>query len=125
MLPKKITSNDAPASVGPYSQAIEANGFVFCSGQIGLDPKSGELADGGISAQTEQAIKNLQAVLEAANCKLDNVVKTTIYLKNIADYAIVNEIYGNYFLSKPARATVGAVEIPKGAMVEIECVAQK
>ncbi len=121
---KQIKSKDAPDAVGPYSQAVAAGDFVFCSGQIGLDPQSGKLVEGGVVVQAERAILNLKAVLEEAGCKLPDVVKTTLYLKNMADFMAVNEIYSNHFLSKPARATVEVSALPKDALVEIECVAK-
>lgn len=122
---KTIHTENAPKAVGPYSQAIEANGFLFCAGQIGIDPKTGNLAT-GLEKQTEQVIKNLQAVLQAVGTDLKNVVKTTIFLTNINDFAKVNEIYGSFFTeNKPARSTVAVAALPKGALVEIEAVALK
>lgn len=122
---KIISSKNAPTAVGPYSQAIEANGFVFCSGQIGIDPKTGEFAK-DVVAQTTQVINNLAAVLEAAGLGLDNVVKTTIFLADMKDYAIVNDTYTTFFTkNKPARATVQVARLPKDALVEIEAIAAK
>jgi len=121
---KVIKTKGAPEAIGPYSQAIIAGGLVFCSGQIGLEPKTGKLVEGGIVDQTERAILNLKAVLEAAGSSLGNVVKTTVFLKNIADFQPMNEIYANYFLGKPARATVEVSNLPKDALVEIECIAK-
>ena len=125
MKSKTIKTKDAPEAIGPYSQAIQAGNFVFCSGQIGLDPDTGKLIEGDIVKQTERVILNLKAVLEEAGCKMSDVVKTTVYLKNIADFQAMNEIYANHFLSKPARATVEVSALPKGALVEIECVATR
>lgn len=122
---RTIQTKKAPEAIGPYSQAIEVNGFVFCSGQIGLNPATGELV-GGIEIQTRQVIENLRGVLSAAGSDLSFVVKTTIYLKNIADFSTVNSIYGEYFSThKPARATVEASNLPKGALIEIDAVAVK
>ena len=126
---KKKQKNVAPLALGPYSQSFIANGFIFCSGQIGVDPKTMLLAD-GIEAQTHQVMKNLQAVLQEAGGDLDSVVKTTIYLKNVDDFAQVNEIYAHYFGDrKPARATVGVADLPRGKfskhpLIEIEAVAE-
>lgn len=122
---KTINTKKAPAAVGPYSQAIEASGFIFCSGQIGLDPKTGNLI-GNLEVQTRQVLNNLKEVLKAAGSDLDFVVKTTIYLKNISDFPAVNSIYGEFFKDhKPARATVEVSNIPKGALIEIEAIAVK
>lgn len=118
-----IATKNAPAAVGPYSQGIAANGFIFCSGQIPLTSQ-GELIQGDIKAQTRQAIKNLTAVLEAAGSSLASVVKTTCYLSNIQNFAEFNEAYAEFFGEiKPARATVESPHLPKGADVEIECIA--
>lgn len=123
MTMKSIQTDKAPQAVGPYSQAIVANGFIFCAGQIGLDPQSGELVH-GIENQTQQAIKNLHAVLEKAESSLEHIVKTTIFVKDMHDYAKINEIYGNYFSKhKPARATIEVARLPKDALVEIEAIA--
>lgn len=120
---KTVQTENAPKAVGPYSQAIIANGFVFCAGQIALDPQSGNLVE-GIEKQTHQVIKNLQAVLESGESSLEHIVKTTIYIKDMNDYAKVNEIYGSYFADhKPARATVEVARLPKDALVEIEAIA--
>lgn len=120
---KTVNTERAPKAVGPYSQAVVANGFVFCAGQIGIDPQRGDLID-GVENQTHQAIKNLQAVLEEAGCNLKCVVKTTIFLQDMNDYTKINEIYGSYFGEhKPARATVQVTRLPKDALVEIEAVA--
>lgn len=121
---KTIHTDSAPKAVGPYSQAIVSNGLVFCSGQIGLDPEKQTLVE-GIEAQTHQVLKNLQAVLEEAGSSLDQVIKTTIYVKDMNDFAAVNEIYGSYFSEhKPARATVEVSSLPKGAIIEIDAIAE-
>jgi len=120
---KAIHTKKAPGAIGPYSQAVVANGFVFCSGQIGLDPKTGELVE-GIENQTRRVMDNLAVVLSAAGTDLAFVVKTTIYLKNISDFPAVNGIYGEYFtIHKPSRATVGVGDLPKGALIEIDAIA--
>ena len=119
-----ISTNKAPAAVGPYSQAIKVQGLVFVSGQIALDPDTGTLVRDSIEAETERVMQNLRAILEAAGSSLDKVVKTTIYLTSIEDYAAVNKTYERFFASaKPARATVQVAALPKGAHVEIEAVA--
>ena len=118
-----ISSTDAPAAVGPYSQAVEANGFLFVSGQIPRDA-SGKLVEGNIAAQTEQVLKNLAVVLEAAGSSLERAVKTTVYLRDINDFASMNEVYGRYFPSdSPARATVEVSRLPREAKVEIDLIA--
>lgn len=120
---KSITTNKAPAAIGPYSQAIAANGFVFCSGQLGLDPQTGNLVE-GLENQTHQVIKNLEAVLQEAGSSLENIVKTTILLKSITEFPKVNEIYGSYFSEhKPARATYEVANLPKDGLIEIEAIA--
>lgn len=122
---KYVSTKNAPAAIGPYSQAIEANGFVFCSGQIGIDPKTGNLAE-GLENQTKQIIKNIEAVLKEAGLNLECIVKTTIFLTNINDFAKVNEIYGSFFTNhKPARSTIAVAALPKGALIEIEAIALK
>ena len=119
-----VSTKDAPAAIGPYSQAIKAAGLVFISGQIPLDPASGEITGDSIEAQTERVIKNLEAVLNAAGSDLDKVIKTTIYLTDLSDFAVVNEIYGSYFNdAPPARATVEVSGLPKGVKVEIDAIA--
>lgn len=119
-----VATADAPAAIGPYSQAMKAGGFLFVSGQIPLDPKSGELVAGSIAEQTRQVMENLRAVLAAAGLGLDRVVKTTIYLASLDDFATVNAIYGEYFAGEPpARATVEVSRLPRGARVEIEAIA--
>ncbi|MBU6453898.1 MAG: RidA family protein [Cyanobacteria bacterium REEB67] len=119
-----ISTADAPQAIGPYSQAIKHNGLVFISGQIPLDPASGELVGGDISAQTTRVLKNLTAILEAAGSGLDKVLKTTVFLKDMNDFAAMNKIYGETFGShKPARATVEVSRLPRDVSVEIELVA--
>ena len=120
---KIIATNAAPAAIGPYSQAIEAGGLIFTSGQIPLDPDTGMLVPGGIEAQAKQAIENLRAVLEASGSGLDKVVKTTCFLSSMGDFAAFNEVYAQYFTGKPARSCVEVSALPKGAAVEIEAVA--
>lgn len=120
-----ISTTDAPAAIGPYSQAVRCSGFVFLSGQIPLDPKTGELVSGPIEAQAERVLLNLKAVLSAAGASFGDVVKTTIYLVDLADFAAVNTIYGSYFgANPPARSTVQVTALPKGARVEIDAIAQ-
>lgn len=119
-----IQTSAAPAAIGPYSQAVRWNGLVFASGQIPLDPATGQIVGGGIEEQTVRVLENLKAVLEAAGARLDTVLKTTIYLKNLGDFAKVNEIYARYFaVDPPARATVEAARLPRDVLVEIEAVA--
>lgn len=118
-----INSTNAPAAVGPYVHAVKAGDTVYTSGQIGLIPETGILAE-GIKAQAEQSIKNLSAVLETAGLSLKNVVKTTVFLADMNDFALINEIYAEFFNeSKPARSCVQAAALPKGALFEIECIA--
>ena len=120
----RIQTDNAPAAIGPYSQAIRANGFVFVSGQIPTDPATGEFVSGGIVEQTEQVLKNLGAVLDAAGSSLLQVVKTTVFLADMAEFAEMNQVYGKYFgETPPARATVAAAGLPRNARVEIEAVA--
>jgi 2-iminobutanoate/2-iminopropanoate deaminase len=119
-----IESKDAPKAIGPYSQAIQAGEFVFCAGQIALDPATGQLAPGDVAAQTDRALKNLSAVLAAAGTDLDHAVKTTVFLKNISDFAAMNEVYARYFkAAPPARSTVAVAQLPRDALVEIEVTA--
>jgi 2-iminobutanoate/2-iminopropanoate deaminase len=120
----KIQTEHAPGAIGPYSQAIKAGDFVFASGQIPIDPQTGEFVAGGIREQTERALKNLAAVLEAAGTGLDQVVKTTVFLADMGDFAAMNEVYGRFFTDvPPARATVAAAGLPRDARVEIEAIA--
>ncbi len=119
-----ISTENAPKAIGPYSQAVAWNGLVYLSGQIPLDPATGQLVDGGIAEQTERVLENLKAVLEAAGSDLAHVLKTTVFLKDMAEFAKMNEIYGHYFSrNPPARATVEAARLPRDVRVEIECVA--
>ena len=119
-----ISTESAPGAIGPYSQAVKAGNMVFCSGQIPIDPQTGEFVSNKISEQTEQVLKNLSAVLEAAGTGLNNVVKTTVFLIDMNDFAQMNEVYAKYFNeNKPARATVQAARLPRNARVEIECIA--
>jgi 2-iminobutanoate/2-iminopropanoate deaminase len=125
MTRQAISTTGAPAAIGPYSQAIIAGDLVFCSGQLGLDPATGELAE-GVDAQTQRALHNLASVLDAAGCTFDNVVKTTIFLADIGDFATVNAIYGRFMPEPPpARSTVQAGALPKGGRVEIEAIARR
>ncbi len=124
MMKRIIHTESAPAAIGPYSQAVSAGGLVFVSGQLGLDPQSGQLAAGGVAAQAEQALRNLEAVLRAAGCGPEAVLKTTVFLADMGDFAAVNEVYARHFSAPfPARACVQAAALPKGGLVEIEAVA--
>lgn len=119
-----ISTASAPEAIGPYSQAVSANGFVFCSGQVPFEPSSMELVSGSIAEETTRCMQNLEAVLKEAGTELANVVKTTIYVTNMDDFGEVNGAYASFFSSEPpARATVGVAALPKGARVEIECIA--
>ena len=121
---KNVVTDRAPAAIGPYSQALVSGGFVFCSGQLGIDPVSGKLDD-DVAVQTRQALENLRAVLAAAQCTLADVVKTTVFVTDLGDFAIVNEIYATAFAEhRPARACVQVAALPKGGKVEIEAIAQ-
>lgn len=121
---ERIQTENAPAAIGPYSQAIKAGGFVFVSGQIAIDPKTGEFLAGGIAEQTERALTNLGAILEAAGSSLDQVVKTTVFLADMGEFVGMNEVYARFFSAPPpARATVAAAGLPRDARVEIEAVA--
>ena len=120
-----VRTDRAPKAIGPYEQALKVDGWVFTSGQIPLDPKTGTMVDGGIGAQTRQVLDNLRAVLEAAGSSMSRVVKTTVYMTNLADFQKMNEVYAEYFpQDKPARSTVGVAALPRGAMIEIDVVAQ-
>jgi 2-iminobutanoate/2-iminopropanoate deaminase len=124
MVKKAIVTANAPSAIGPYSQAVRHGNLLFCSGQIGLDPATGQLVPGGVDAETRQVLLNLAAVLSAAGVTTDAVVRTTIYLVDLGDFSRVNEIYGAYFAEPyPARATVGVSELPRGARIEIDAVA--
>jgi 2-iminobutanoate/2-iminopropanoate deaminase len=119
-----ISTKDAPQAIGPYSQAIRANGFVFVSGQIPTDPATQQIIVGDVAAQTERVLKNLAAILKAAGSGLEKVVRSTVYLKNMGDFGAMNEVYGRHFTSAPpARATVEAARLPKDVLVEIDVIA--
>jgi 2-iminobutanoate/2-iminopropanoate deaminase len=121
---KIISTNEAPAAIGPYSQAVRSGSLLFCSGQIPLEPKSGQIVSGDITAQTQRVLDNIAAVLRAEGLNFDHVVKSTIFLTNLGDFQAVNEIYGSYFKQNPpARSTVQVSALPKGASVEIEVIA--
>ena len=119
-----ISTDRGPRAIGPYSQAIKANGFIFVSGQVPLDPRTQQMVEGDAARQTERVLENLKGILEGAGSSLERVVKTTVYLKDLADFAAMNEVYGRYFSSSsPARATVEVARLPKEARVEIELIA--
>lgn len=119
-----IQTDNAPKAIGPYSQAIKANGLIFASGQIPIDPKTGQFVPGGITEQTEQVLKNLTAVIEAGGSSLSQVLKTTVFLADMQDFVAMNEVYGRFFAElPPARATVQAARLPRDARVEIEAIA--
>ena len=119
-----IATNDGPKAIGPYSQAIKANGFVFISGQIPIDPATQQIVEGDVSAQTERVLQNLSAILKAAGSSLDQVVKAGVFLKNMSDFAAMNEVYGRYFTqAPPARSTVEVARLPKDVLVEIDVIA--
>lgn len=121
-----VSTKEAPAAIGPYSQAIDCGGMIFCSGQIPLDPNSGELVSGDICAQTKQVLQNLTAVLRAAGCDPSDIVKTTIFLTDLGDFSKVNELYGQLFPSAPpARSTIQVAALPKGSHIEIEAIAKR
>lgn len=126
MAVKRIITKDAPAPVGPYSQAVQVGPFLHCSGQIAIDPATDQVLQGDVQEQAVQVMKNIEAVLKAANCSFKDVVKTTIYLTSMSDFARVNEVYGSYFKENPpARSTVAVSGLPKGVQVEIEVFAYK
>lgn len=119
-----IATKDAPQAIGPYSQAIKANGFLFVSGQIAIDPASSQVIQGDVAAQTERVLKNLEAILKAAGSGLDRVVRTTVFLKNMGEFAAMNEVYGRFWKSAPpARSTVEVARLPKDVAVEIDVIA--
>jgi 2-iminobutanoate/2-iminopropanoate deaminase len=124
---QQVSSKAAPAAIGPYSQAVRIGSFLYTSGQVALDPASGALVTGGVTEQTVRVIENLKAVLAAGGANLAQVVKTTVFLKNIGDFAAMNEVYGRYFAAEdviaPARSTVEVARLPKDALVEIEVIA--
>jgi len=123
---KTIHTNNAPAAIGPYSQAIEVNGFIFASGQIPIDPSTGNFVEGGIKEQTKQAITNAKNILKEAGTDLAHVVKTTVYLANMADFDAMNEVYATFFQQPfPARSAVAVKDLPKGALVEVVVLAYK
>jgi 2-iminobutanoate/2-iminopropanoate deaminase len=125
---KAVSTKSAPAAIGPYSQAVQVGDFLYTSGQVGLDPATGALVEGGIEKQTTRVLDNLNAVLEAAGTDFAHVVKTTVFLKNMGDFAAMNAIYGKYFAPEsvvaPARSTVEVARLPKDALVEIEAIAK-
>ena len=119
-----VRTTEAPAAIGPYSQAVRAGGFLFCSGQIPLDPSTGRMVDGGIEAQADRVLSNLEAVLTAGGATLRSVVKATVYLVDLGDFPAMNVVYGRFFLEDPpARATVQVVKLPAGARIEIDAIA--
>src|SRR5262245_1791785 len=124
MTRESVQTENAPKAIGPYQQAIEANGFIYSAGQIPIDPKTANLVEGDITAQTRQVLENLNAVLAAGGSSFDRVVKATVFLKNMADFAAMNDVYAQYLGSaKPARSTVAVAELPRGALIEIDLVA--
>jgi 2-iminobutanoate/2-iminopropanoate deaminase len=121
---KTVHTSNAPKAIGPYSQAVRAGNLVYTAGQVALDPASGQLVEGGIEAQTRRVLDNLAAVLEAAGSSLANVVKTTVYLQDLGEFAAMNAVYAEYFTSQPpARSTVQVAALPRGSRIEIDCVA--
>jgi 2-iminobutanoate/2-iminopropanoate deaminase len=119
-----ISTPGAPRAIGPYSQGITANGFLFTAGQVGFDPASGELVDGGITEQTHRVLQNIRAILRAGGTDMEQVVKTTVFLVDMADFALMNEVYAEFFGDhRPARSTVAVASLPRGARVEIEAIA--
>lgn len=123
---KQISTQNAPAAIGPYSQAIEVNGFVYASGQLPIDPATRAFPDGGVKEQTRQSILNVNAILEEAGLALSNVVKTTVYLADMGDFAAMNEVYSQFFAQPfPARSAIAVKALPKGALVEVEVVAAR
>ena len=121
----KIHTNNAPEAIGPYSQAVECGGLIYTSGQIAINPESGQIQSNDIKGQTTQVMKNLSAVLEAAGSSVDKAIKTVCFLADMNDFALFNEIYGEYFTSKPARSCVAVKQLPKNALVEVEVIAEK
>lgn len=120
---KTISTDKAPWAIGPYSQAVIVDRFIFLSGQIPLDPSTNQIVKGDITIQTQQVIQNIMVILKEAGCSIENVVKTTVYLKNINDFEKMNLVYAAFFKHKPARSTVEVSNLPKGALVEIDCIA--
>src|SRR5690242_10464499 len=124
MMREIVSTKAAPQAIGPYSQAVKANGFVFLSGQIALDPASGQVIEGDVMQQTERVLQNILAVLAAAGSSMERVVKSTVYLKNMSDFPAMNKVYGNYFADKPpARSTVEVAQLPRNVLVEIDVIA--
>jgi 2-iminobutanoate/2-iminopropanoate deaminase len=124
MTRKIVSTSEAPAALGPYNQAIMAGGFIFCSGQVPIDPATGKIVEGGIEAQTERVLNNLEAILDAAGSGLNKVVKATVFLKSMDDFKAMNGVYGRFFSADPpARAAVQVARLPLDVMVEIECIA--
>ena len=121
----KIYTNNAPEAIGPYSQAVECGGLIYTSGQIAINPESGQIESNDIKGQTTQVMKNLTAVLEAAGSSVDKAIKTVCFLADMNDFASFNEIYGEYFTSKPARSCVAVKQLPKNSLVEVEVIAEK
>lgn len=125
MKKSEVSAKKVPAAIGPYSQAVKVGDFIFCSGQVGKDPKTNSFVKGGIESQTRQVLENLKAVLEGAGANLSDVVKTTVYLKDVTDFPKMNEVYASYFQKPyPARATVEVARLPQDALIEIECIAR-
>ncbi len=123
---KQISTQNAPAAIGPYSQAIEVNGFVYASGQLPIDPATGAFPEGGVKEQTRQSLLNVKAILEEAGLALSNVVKTTVYLADMGDFAAMNEVYSQFFAQPfPARSAIAVKALPKGAFVEVEVLAAR
>jgi putative endoribonuclease L-PSP len=123
---KTIQTTKAPGAIGPYSQAVEANGFIFASGQLGIDPNTGNFVEGGVKEQTKQALTNARAIMEEAGLSLSNVVKTTVFLSDMANFADMNEVYSQFFSEPfPARSAVAVKTLPKNGLVEVECIAVK
>ena len=121
---QEVNTKKAPQAIGPYSQAVKCGNLIFCSGNIGVDPKTGTMTAGGIKEQTRQVFQNLKEVLNEAGADFHSVVKTTVYLQNMSDFSVMNEIYGTYFKKPyPARATIEVSKLPKDALIEIECTA--
>jgi 2-iminobutanoate/2-iminopropanoate deaminase len=119
-----ISTNDGPKAIGPYSQAIKANGFVFVSGQVAIDPTNQQIISGDVAAQTDRVLKNLSGILKAAGSSLEKVVRSTVFLKNMGDFAAMNEVYGKYFTATPpARSTVEVARLPKDVLIEIDVIA--
>ena len=119
-----ISTKDGPQAIGPYSQAVKANGFIFVSGQVAIDPATQQVVSGDVAAQTERVMKNLSGILKAAGSGLENVVRSTVFLKNMGDFAAMNEVYGRHFTSTPpARSTVEVARLPKDVLVEIDVIA--